>query len=88
MQTKKVQVKSKSGLHARPAGLLVALSQKFKSEIFIEKDGKAVNGKSIMGILSLGTSHGDELVIKADGHDEDDAVVALEELFNTRLAHE
>lgn len=88
MQKTKVQVKSKSGLHARPAGLLVALAQKFKAEIFIEKDGKSVNGKSIMGILSLGTSNGDELVIAADGTDEHDAVHALEELFNTRLAHE
>lgn len=88
MKQMKVTVKSASGLHARPAGLLCGLAQKFGADIYIEKDGKSINGKSIMGILSLGTSKGDELTISADGHDEGEAVNAIVELFESKLAHE
>lgn len=88
MKQSTVTVTSASGLHARPAGLLCGLAQKYGAEIYIEKDGKSINGKSIMGILSLGTSKGDELVISADGHDEHEAVEAIVELFETKLAHE
>ncbi len=88
MKQSKVMVKSASGLHARPAGLLCSLAQKFGADIYIEKEGKSINGKSIMGILSLGTSKGDELLISAEGTDEHEAVEALVELFETKLAHE
>ena len=88
MKQSKVTVTSASGLHARPAGLLCGLAQKFGADIYIEKDGKSINGKSIMGILSLGTSKGDELVISAEGQDEQEAVSAIVELFETKLAHE
>ncbi len=88
MKQTTVTVTSASGLHARPAGLLCGLAQKFGAEIYIEKNGKSINGKSIMGILSLGTSKGDELLVSADGNDEHEAVEAIIELFKTKLAHE
>jgi len=88
MKQTTVMVTSASGLHARPAGLLCGLAQKFGAEIYIEKNGKSINGKSIMGILSLGTSRGDELLVSADGHDEHEAVEAIIDLFKTKLAHE
>ena len=83
-----VTVLSKSGLHARPASLFVNEAQKFDSEITIEKDGKAANGKSIIGILSMAVSHGDQLTICAEGNDECEAASALENLINVQLVHE
>lgn len=88
MTSVQVTVQSKSGLHARPAGLLVGLAKDFVSDIEIEKMGNAINAKSIMGILSLGTAQGDQLTISANGPDEEAAVSALAHLFNTKLAHE
>lgn len=88
MTSVQVTVQSKSGLHARPAGLLVGLAKDFVSDIEIEKMGNTINAKSIMGILSLGTAHGDQLTIHANGPDEEAAVHALAHLFNTKLAHE
>lgn len=88
MTSVQVTVQSKSGLHARPAGLLVGLAKDFIADIEIEKAGRKINGKSIMGILSLGTTQGDVLTIHANGSDEENAVNALAELFNTKLAHE
>jgi len=88
MTSVKVTVQSKSGLHARPAGLLVGLAKDFVSDIEIEKAGRKINAKSIMGILSLGTAQGDELTIHANGQDEAAAVDAMAALFNTKLAHE
>lgn len=88
MKKLNVIVKSESGLHARPAGLLVRLTKQFRSNIEIEKEGTRVNAKSIMGILSLGTSKGDTLTIMADGDDEGNAITALEDLFVNKLAHE
>lgn len=83
-----VIVKSKSGLHARPAGLFVKIANQFKSNITIKKGDKVVNGKSIMGILAMGTSAGDELEVIAEGQDEVEVIKEMEVLFNTILIHE
>ena len=70
-------IKNKLGLHARAAALFVQLSNKFDSEILVEKSGQEVNGKSIMGILILAANQGSKITVKADGQD---AAVAIEEL--------
>lgn len=88
MTNQKVVVTSASGLHARPAGILVSKAKEFEANVEILKGEKTINAKSIMGILSLGTAKGDELTIQADGPDEDAAVSALVQLFETVLAHE
>lgn len=88
MTNQKVVVTSASGLHARPAGILVSKAKEFEANVEILKGEKTINAKSIMGILSLGTANGDELTIQADGPDEDAAVSALVQLFETVLAHE
>lgn len=88
MTNQKVVVTSASGLHARPAGILVSKAKEFEAHVEILKGEKTINAKSIMGILSLGTAKGDELTIQADGPDEDAAVSALAQLFETVLAHE
>lgn len=73
-------VKLKTGLHARPAALFVQEANKFSSEVFVEKDQKKVNAKSIMGIMSLAISTGTEIYISAEGSDAELAVNALVEL--------
>ncbi|MDP5275831.1 HPr family phosphocarrier protein [Chengkuizengella axinellae] len=75
-----VVVKLKTGLHARPAALFVQEANKFSSEIFVEKDDKKVNAKSIMGIMSLAISSGTEINISAGGSDAEQAVNALVDL--------
>lgn len=80
MAEKRVTVGLRAGLHARPAALFVQEANKFVSEIFVEKQGKSVNAKSIMGIMSLAISNGTEVVIKAEGTDADSAVNRLAEL--------
>ncbi len=72
-----VVVKLKTGLHARPAALFVQEANKFSSEIYVEKNDKRVNAKSIMGIMSLAISSGTQIHIAADGSDAEMAVQAL-----------
>ncbi|MCR8847799.1 HPr family phosphocarrier protein [Rossellomorea sp. SC111] len=78
MVEKQVEVKLKTGLQARPAALFVQEANRFSSEIFLEKDGKKVNAKSIMGLMSLAISTGSAIILVADGSDEEEALVALE----------
>jgi len=65
------------GLHARPAAEFVKIAATFQSEIFVEKDGVAVNGKSIMGVMTLAAECGSEITIRADGDDASEALAAL-----------
>ncbi|WP_291578568.1 HPr family phosphocarrier protein [Clostridium sp. UBA6640] len=88
MKKLNVTVKSKSGLHARPAATLVNLTQQFESNITIEKDGRSANAKSIIGILSIGAAMGDVVSVLIDGEDETEAFSELEELFNKTLPNE
>ncbi|CAN7210071.1 HPr family phosphocarrier protein [Rossellomorea sp. LjRoot5] len=78
MVEKQVEVKLKTGLQARPAALFVQEANRFSSEIFLEKDGKKVNAKSIMGLMSLAISTGSAITLVADGSDEEEALDALE----------
>lgn len=77
MVERTVVIKLKSGLQARPAALFVQEANKYHSEIFIKKDGKKVNAKSIMGIMSLALASGSEVVLEVDGKDEQAAIEAL-----------
>ncbi|WP_062354338.1 HPr family phosphocarrier protein [Bacillus kwashiorkori] len=79
MEEKKVVVKLKSGLQARPAALFVQEANRFSADIFIERDGKNVNAKSIMGLMSMAIGSGAEITIKAEGSDAKEAVEALEQ---------
>lgn len=77
MVEKKVEVRLKTGLQARPAALFVQEANKYSADVFLEKDGKKVNAKSIMGLMSLAISSGSEITLIADGSDENEAVEAL-----------
>ena len=78
-----VNVKNASGLHARPAGMFVKKAAEFKSTVEVTAEGKTVNAKSIMGIMSLGLAQGDELTIIANGEDQEAAINALAELIES-----
>ncbi len=80
MTSEQITIRNKQGLHARPATALVNTAAKFKSEIFIARDDKKVNGKSILGLLVLAAEHGAELTVEAEGPDEKEAVKAIREL--------
>lgn len=79
MVEKQFKVIADTGIHARPATLLVQAASKFDSEINLEYKGKKVNLKSIMGVMSLGVGQGADITISAAGGDEQDALNALEE---------
>ncbi|WP_427339789.1 HPr family phosphocarrier protein [Caloranaerobacter sp. DY30410] len=88
MEKRTITVKNKAGLHARPAALFVQTAGKFLSEITVKKDDKEVNAKSIMGIMALGVSQGNEITIIARGEDEKEAVEALVDLLENKLDEE
>jgi len=79
-------IQNETGLHARPAAVLMRLAKKFQSQIQLEKNGRSCNAKSIMGILSMGVGKEDELVITADGTDEIQAIEAIKELFDKGIS--
>ena len=83
-----VKVVNKLGLHARPAAQLVRQAMTFQSDITLEKDGEAVNAKSIMGIMSFAACLGTTIVITADGEDENEAVDAIAKLFADKFGEE
>lgn len=73
----KVVVRSKIGLHARPAAMLVQEAMRYKSRITLEAAGKKADGKSILQVLSLGVKAGQEITVRADGQDENQALQSL-----------
>lgn len=79
---KELTVINKQGLHARPAALFVQISEKYDSQVTVEKDGQKINGKSIMGILMLGAHKDSKLKVIVEGHDAEEAMSALEEFLN------
>lgn len=85
MVSKKVEVKNESGLHARPASVLVKTASKFKSDFFIKMYGYKVNGKSILGVMTLAAESGAEMELVLDGPDEEEALEAITELFENRF---
>ncbi|MBQ8188921.1 MAG: HPr family phosphocarrier protein [Lachnospiraceae bacterium] len=78
MIQKSMQIQLTNGLEARPVAVLVQKASMFDSEIYIEAEGKKVNAKSIMGMMSLGLNAGETVTVIANGADEADAVEALE----------
>ena len=81
MITREITINNKSGLHARPASLWVQAASRFQSKIKIKRGDSVVDGKSILGILSLGLATGSVFELLAEGDDEAEAVLALEKLM-------
>ena len=73
------------GIHARPAGMLVKEAKAFTSKITLEANGKSADATKLMAVLSLGVKNGAEVVIKAEGEDEDAAIAKMEEFMKENL---
>lgn len=86
MLTREVTVKNQVGLHARPATFFIQKANEYKASIWIEKDERRVNAKSLLGVLSLGITRGTQITLIADGADEGDAVEGLVELITSDFA--
>ena len=82
MITKKMTINIPSGLEARPVALFVQVASRYESSIFVEIKDKKINAKSIMGMMSLGLSAGEEVVVSADGQDENDAILKIEKYLS------
>ena len=86
MEIKKdIIIENELGLHARPAALFVQTANKFNSEIFVEKSGERVNGKSIMGLMMLAAEKGSQITIAIRGDDAASALGALEKLLSGKF---
>ena len=83
---KDVTVENQVGLHARPATFFIQKANEFKSSIWVEKEERRVNAKSLLGVLSLGIAGGTTIRVIADGQDEEAAVEALVKLVNSGFA--
>jgi phosphocarrier protein len=83
--TKELVVINKLGIHARPAAMFVKTANRFECDIFVEKDGEKVNGKSIMGLMMLAAGPGSKLLLCAEGHDAARAVVEIEALIKRKF---
>jgi phosphocarrier protein HPr len=87
-QIKTFEIKNKLGLHARVAAKLVQVATKFKSRIYFEKDGWEVNGRSLLGILTLDCPQGSRLIVRAEGMDATEAIAALSQLIENKFDEE
>lgn len=85
MIEKQITIINKLGLHARAAAKLINTTGHFSSEIKIEKDGRQVDGKSIMAVMMLAASKGTDLIFLISGEDEEEAMTAIETLINNRF---
>lgn len=81
MIEKRVTIKNKAGMHTRPASMLVKLAAKFKSDFHIIKDGFQINGKSIIGVMSLAAEYGSDVTLRFEGDDEQKASDAVVKFF-------
>ena len=82
MTTRTVTVTNRAGIHTRPASMIVRTASRFDSDFYIEKDGYQINGKSIIGVMTLAAEQGAELELTFDGPDEAEAAEALATLFD------
>jgi phosphocarrier protein len=85
MAKKEFTILNKLGIHARPAAQFVKMANRFQSDIFVEKDGEEVDGKSIMGLMMLAAGHGSVITVSAEGVDADEALAALEDLISRKF---
>ena len=88
MQEVTLTIRNKVGLHARPAAIFVRTASKFKSKVLAVKDGREVNAKSILSVLTLGAEQGAVVTVRAEGEDEVEAVEALKELVENNFGEE
>jgi len=81
MVKKDFTILNKLGIHARPAAQFVKIANRFQADIFVERDGEEIDGKSIMGVMMLAAGHGSVITVTADGTDESAAIAAIGDLI-------
>jgi len=86
--TKELTIANKSGIHARPAAMFVKIATRYGSDIFVEKDGEKINGKSIMGLMMLAAGPGSKVTLHAKGVDASSAIAELEALVQRKFDEE
>lgn len=86
MKKKTVTVEIPQSPEARPVAMLVQIASKFESRIYMENQTRKVNAKSIMGMMALGLDNGEEVIIYADGSDEDEAISSIERYLSNKIA--
>ncbi len=88
MIEKIVKIRNKAGLHTRPAATIVKLIAKYECDFFISRDGMNINGKSIIGVMTLAAEEGAELTLTFDGSDEEDAAKEIIDFFEKGFGEE
>lgn len=83
MVEREVTIRNRAGLHTRPAATLVKIAARFKAEFMIEKEGMVINGKSIIGVMTLAAEQGSKLLLRFEGEDEEEMAKAICELFDS-----
>lgn len=84
MKEKSIKIQLSGGLDARPVAMLVQVASQHESSVYIETEGKRVNAKSIMGMMSLELDNGDEMTVSADGADEEAAIRDIEAFISSK----
>ena len=85
---KEITIINRLGLHARPAAMFVRIASRYRSEVWVAKEGERINGKSIMGLMMLAAGQGSTLTIQCEGPDADKVMEELEELIQNKFSEE
>ena len=85
---KQVTIVNRLGMHARPAAMFVRIASRYRCEIWVEKEGEQINGKSIMGLMMLAAGQGSKLTIRCHGADADRAMDELEQLIANKFSED
>ena len=88
MQQRDVEIMNKLGLHARPSAKLTQLASQYKSDVFMARNGRRINAKSIMGVMMLAAAKGSTVTLETDGEDEQEAMDALADLIASGFGEE
>ncbi len=88
MIEREVMVKNRAGIHTRPASLIVRTASQFDADVYIQKDNYEINGKSVIGVMTLAAEQGAKLTLIFEGEDEDEAAEAVVELFEDGFGEE
>jgi len=83
MIEKEVKVKNRAGIHTRPAASIVKLAARFKSDVYLLRDGFSINAKSIIGVMSLAAEQNTKLLLRVDGEDQDQASQSIYDFFES-----
>ncbi len=85
---KEVTIMNRLGMHARPAAMFVRIASRYRADVWVEKDGEQINGKSIMGLMMLAAGQGSKLMIRCEGPDADRAMQELEQLIAGKFSED